>query len=108
MTLIDYDNAPGPPGGDTLQEKFEEFHALNPWVYERLERLILDMLAKGHQKVGLRMLFEVLRWEHAMSTIDPHSKFKLNNNYSPRYARLLISNHVTWADVIETRILKVV
>ena len=73
----------------TIQEAFENFHSLNPWVADELRRMALDLVRAGHQRIGLKMLFEVLRWRYMRGTTDPGSEFKLNNNYASRYARLL-------------------
>jgi hypothetical protein len=61
---------------------------------------------KGRRKVGIKMLMEVLRWNYQMQTQDPNSDFKINNNYAPYYARLLIQNNPTWADVFELRTIR--
>ena len=64
MTLRNFDDDYEPPTPiDTIQSKFEDFHRINPWVFDRLERLTIDLLARGQAKVGLKMLFEVLRWQ---------------------------------------------
>lgn len=90
--------------GATIQERFEDFHRLNPWVLVALERLTIDYLSRGHQRIGLKMLVEVLRWQYARSTTG--DEFRLNNTYSSRYARMLIDRHPEWAGVFQTRELK--
>jgi hypothetical protein len=92
--------------GATIQERFQAFHEANPWVLNVLEQLTADMLAKGHRRIGIRMLWEVLRWQYNRRTIDPSSSFKVNDQYHSRYVRLLIERHPEWADVFSTRILK--
>lgn len=94
------------PAESPIQAKFEEFHRLNPWVYERFETMTREYLARGYTKVGIAMLFEVTRWQHNMSTRDPATEFKLSNSYRSRYSRLLIANHPEWATVFETRELR--
>jgi hypothetical protein len=71
----------------TIQAAFEEFDRLNPWVRRQLVRLARDLVARGHTRLGMGGLFEVLRWQVQMSTKDPSSKFKLNNSYRSRYTR---------------------
>ena len=75
----------------TLDAQFEEFHKNNPEVYEELVRLARQMKARGHKQIGIKMLWEVLRWERAMKTTD-QTEWKLNNNYTSRYARLIMEN----------------
>jgi hypothetical protein len=90
----------------TLQEKFEVFHTKNPWVYMVLVKLARDLMARGRRRIGIGMLFEVLRWQYQMATVDPASDFKLNNNYRSRYARLIMENEPDLADAFEVRELK--
>jgi len=75
----------------TIDAQFEEFHRNNPEVYEELVRLARQMKARGHKRIGIKMLWEVLRWERAMKTTD-QTEWKLNNNYTSRYARLIMEN----------------
>lgn len=90
--------------GATIQEGFESFHELNPWVLEAYVRLTRDWLANGHQRVGIGMLTEVLRWRYGRATTG--DEFKLNNNYRSRYVRAMIEAHPDLAEVFETRELK--
>lgn len=92
--------------GLTIQQQFELFHEANPWVYEALRRLALDLVRRGRGRIGVKMLFEVLRWHYWRSTLDATSDFKLNNNYHSRYARMLMAHEPLLADAFETRELK--
>lgn len=84
-------------------DKFDEFHRLNPQVYGALESMTREMVNRGRHKIGIKMLFEVLRWNYYMETNDPNSDFKINNNYAPYYSRLIIANNPTWEKVFELR-----
>ena len=84
-----------------LVQAFMEFHADNPQVYSELRRLSLELLGKSRQHYGIGGLFEVLRWQHAMSTSD--TEFKLNNNHRAFYARLLMHNEPTLKGFFELR-----
>lgn len=99
--VFDGDPAPG-----TIEHAFLVFHRANPWVYHELVRLTRELVAVGHHKVGIGMLFEVLRWEHHRRTADPGSEFKLNNNYRSRYARLIMDAECDLRGVYEIRELK--
>lgn len=88
----------------TIQQQFADFHALNPWVLTALEQLTADYLARGAERVGIGMLFEVLRWRYARAT---HGQdFRLNNNFRSRYVRLLIDRRPEWAPAFEVRALR--
>jgi hypothetical protein len=90
---------------DTIQERFERFHRCNPWVYEQLRHRAHELLNRGHRKIGIKMLFEVLRWQYYMQTFDP-SGWKLNNNFTSRYARLLMEKDPALRNAFETRTIK--
>jgi hypothetical protein len=86
--------------GLTLEQRFEAFHAANPHVYDHLRRLALDARRKGRQ-MGIKALYEVLRWQYAMATTD--DDYKLNNSYTSFYARLLMEREPELAGYFETR-----
>jgi hypothetical protein len=89
------------PFGDSIQARFERFHDANPWVLAKLEEMTAELVAAGRRRVGIAMLFEVIRWEQLRSTTgDP---FRLNNSFRSRYARLMMYRHPEWDGVFETR-----
>jgi hypothetical protein len=90
--------------GQSIQQRFEEFNALNPWALRHLEALTEDCVAKGFGRVGIGMLFELLRWRYGQATRG--DAFRLNNNFRSRYVRLLIDRHPEWAPLFETRALR--
>ncbi|MGW1801670.1 hypothetical protein ACWCQN_38580 [Streptomyces sp. NPDC001984] len=90
--------------GQSIQERFEAFNALNPWVLRHLEQLTADCVTKGFRRVGIGMLFELLRWRYGQATQG--DAFRLNNNFRSRYVRLLIERHTEWAHLFETRALR--
>jgi hypothetical protein len=95
-----------PPFGGTIQERFEDFRATNPHVEASLVRLARQAHRRGHRKIGIELLFAVLRWETMMKTNDPSSGFKLNDHYTSRYARLLMDKYPDLEGLFETRQLR--
>jgi hypothetical protein len=85
-----------------IDRAFAEFHAANPDVYRCLVSLARDLRARGHQRLGIGMLFEVVRWQRHMTTVDADG-FKLNNNYRSRYARLIMADEPDLAGAFELR-----
>ena len=81
----------GPPVGDgeTLQQRFERFHSENPDVYDALVKLARKVKASGLNHYGIAGLYEVLRYDSAISTNG--KPFKLSDNYKSRYSRLIMS-----------------
>lgn len=55
----------------------------NPLVWEYFVLFTFEMIEKGYKRIGSKMIFERIRWE-TMIKGDP---FKVNNNYTPYYAR---------------------
>lgn len=70
------------------EARFRAFHKANPHVYRELLRLA-RIARRNRKKVGIRMLWEVMRWNLTIVTHDDFSNFKLNDHYHSRYARLL-------------------
>lgn len=93
----------GSESGLTIQQRFDLFHRHNGWVYEALEKLAADLIARGRTRIGVKALVEIVRWQWQRATSDPTSDLKLNNTLTSRYARLLLERHPEWSDHIETR-----
>jgi hypothetical protein len=89
--------------GESIEQQFRAFHAANPHVYNALRSLALGMVKQSRRRIGMRMLLEVLRWQYYMQTNDPSSDFKINNNYAPHYARLLMDSTPELAGAFEVR-----
>ena len=85
----------------TIDAAFWKFHRENPLVYNKLVELARQARASHKRKIGIGMLFEVLRWNHMIQTRGDH--FKLNNNFRSRYVRLISEKHPELADLFETR-----
>ncbi|MFD5425363.1 hypothetical protein [Streptomyces sp. NPDC127084] len=88
----------------TIQQRFEAFHALNPWVFTALARMTADCADKGFSRIGIGMLFELLRYQYGAATRG--DEFALNNSYRSRYVRLLLAGHPEWAPLFEVRALR--
>lgn len=86
----------------TIEEAFWRFHEANPHVYARLVRLARDLVAKGRKRLGIKMLFEVLRWHH-LSTCHDDSPFLLDNNFHSYYSRLIMASEPDLDGIFELR-----
>ncbi|KAB1989815.1 hypothetical protein ACWD4F_07550 [Streptomyces aureus] len=95
---------PADVGGLTIQQRFEAFHALNPWVLRSLARMTADCAEKGFGRIGIGMLFELLRYQYGAATRG--DVFALNNDYRSRYVRLLLDEHPEWSPLFEVRALR--
>lgn len=73
------------------KERFEEFHKLNPQVYDSLKELAYYVKNKGYIKFGIRPLWERLRWANMFELEpDPNSEYRLNDHYKEFYSRMLM------------------
>lgn len=89
------------PEPSELDKKFWEFHKKNPQVFDELVALARKAKAAGRKRIGMQMLFEVIRWQRYINTKgDP---YKINNNYASRYARIIPEKFPEFEGMFETR-----
>jgi hypothetical protein len=88
----------------TIQERFEQFHADNPHVYADLVMLARRAQRRGNSRIGIGMLFELVRWRRGY--VSTGTGFLLNNNFRSRYARLISEQEPDLAGMFETRELR--
>ncbi|MFF8786746.1 hypothetical protein [Streptomyces sp. NPDC015125] len=81
----------------TIDEEFLAFDEQHPLIYQTLESLVAERLDAGATRIGVKALFEVLRWR------IPHRVPGLNNNFTALYARKLIERNPNWAHAFELR-----
>jgi hypothetical protein len=87
---------------ERLRDGFEDFHRENPHVYSKLVEMVRSMHRRGRTRIGMGMLFEVLRWEYNLKA-DTEEPFKLNNNYRAFYTRLIEQNNPELRGVLTSR-----
>ncbi len=92
---------------DSIQAQFEAFHTRHPTVLNRLVDFAYQAKRAGRSRIGIGMLFELLRWEWTIAGLpDEAEEWKLNNNYRSRYARLIMDDHPQLDGMFELRMLK--
>lgn len=89
----------------SLDEGFAKFHHDNPHIYAALKRIAHRLVATGRRRLSMKMIWEVARHDLMLLTITD-DEFKFNNNYTSRYARLLMEREPDLAGVFETRELR--
>jgi hypothetical protein len=87
-----------------LDRKFFDFHEHNPGVYRELVRLARQAKQAGRDRIGVKMIWEVVRWNIFIRTTD--EQYKLPNNYHSRYARLIMMQEKDLAGIFELRELR--
>lgn len=82
-------------------EAFWKFHQENPKVMKKLVNLTWQAKRSGRKRIGMKMLFELVRWHRMVRTRS--DDFALNNSYTSKYVRLIQEEHPELADMFETR-----
>ena len=77
------------------------FHLNNPQIALELRRLALELHQAGLRKYSIKGLYEVLRYNAAIRTTG--KKYKLNNVFTPFYARLLMETEPRLKGFFNTR-----
>lgn len=83
----------------TVTERFEKYHRENPHVYAMFKKFALQS-ASRRSRFSARAVFHRMRWQ---SMIEGNDEFKINNNYSPYYARLFEQEYPDLAGFFEKR-----
>ena len=74
-----------------IQERFQKFDGDNPHIYAELVALTRQAYERGRKKIGMKMLFEILRWNRLINTTG--KDFKLSNDFTSRYSRKIMSEY---------------
>lgn len=68
------------------ERAFHVFDAANPKVWELYQQFCWGAINRGKRKIGSKAMIERIRWEIWFTT-DSSDGFKINNNFTPYYAR---------------------
>lgn len=85
----------------SIAERFEEYHRDNPHVFRLFKKYSETAMERGYTRFSAKAVFERLRWHYQMETEG--DDFKLNNNYTAYYARMLMREDARFADFFELR-----
>lgn len=86
------------------QREFEAYDREHPEVYTELVHLCNQLKSRGITKYGFSTLVHQLRWHFHVER--GNAEFKLNQNYSPYYARKLANEYEQFRDLFEFRRLR--
>ena len=78
---------------------FAKFHAANRHVYKTFKECVRERWNAGSRHESARQIFEDMRRDAKIRTAKGREIYKLNNNYIPLYARMLM---VEWSFLAET------
>lgn len=90
---------------ESIERRFRQFHQHNPKVYEQLVELAREAKHSGRHRIGIKMLWEVARWNLSRD-LRYDEAFKLPNDYHSRYARLIMEQEQDLRGIFETRQLR--
>jgi len=93
--LFDWQGAP------ETEQKFAEFDAAHPEVWALFERFTLQLIARGFQHHSADAVLHRVRWETSANADG--KPFKLNNNYTPYFARKFHRAHPHLAGFFRNR-----
>lgn len=88
-----------------IYARFLRFHSNNPEVYNNLVRLAREFRRVSHnhnRKLGIAMIYEVLRWQYFIA-VDTDETFRLSNDFRAYYARLIMEQEKDLTDAFNTR-----
>lgn len=85
-------------------KEFEEFHNANPDVFRMFTNYAFDAIRLNRKNFGAAMIIQRIRWYCMVETTG--SEFKVNNNYSPYYARLFELKFPHYKGFFKTRAIK--
>ena len=89
--------------GDSIPERFKRFHSANPHVYDALVTLARQFRQRREDsKIGIGMLYEVLRWNYYMTT-DSEDDYKLSNDFRAFYARKIMAENPDLKGIFQTK-----
>jgi len=89
--------------GLSIQRAFDNFHSKNPMVYHHFEKMVKFAIEeKKKKKLSAKMIINAIRWNIFLETNDDVefkdkdgivTKFRINDAYTSRYARLYMNQH---------------
>ena len=107
LSLFEMKPVPKPPTGVklTIQQRFERFHDTNPQVYEWLVAYTREMKGVGVRRYSIKGIYERLRYSVTLKTKSADT-FRLSNDYTSRYARLIMKQEGDLDGFFSTRELR--
>lgn len=86
---------------DYWKKEMWKFHRKYPYVYDMFEEVVMDLISLGHKNYSSDAILHHIRF--TINKPRPENEFKINNNYTPYYARYFIYLHPENEGFFETR-----
>lgn len=84
------------------ERAFAEFDRAHPEIWATFCEIAFDLIKQGARHYSARDIFPVIRWK-TFAAMNDGAGFKINNNYSPFYARKFAREWPEHADFFEFR-----
>lgn len=99
--LFDFDWT-GPP---EKERKFAEFDAEHPQIWHKFVYFTFQLIDAGRRQHSARDVIHRIRWDTALRA-DDGSGFRINDHWSPYYARKFHRQFPQYSKFFETRRVK--
>ncbi|MCA0268759.1 MAG: hypothetical protein LCH53_06020 [Bacteroidetes bacterium] len=92
------------PEDATWEQRAHAFLDAHPEVYDAIVRIARQLKARGYARYSIKGVMEIVRYLHEGDTKpDAAEPFKLNNNYSATFARVVMAREDDLQDFFQTR-----
>ncbi len=88
----------------SADQKFLEYHEANPMIFAKFVSYAEQLKEAGRTRIGAKAIIERIRWDSLIAAFD--GKFKINNNHTSRYVRLITEKRPDLAPLFAVRSLK--
>lgn len=95
--------------GEEVTARFWEYHHRHPIVYRELVAIARQWVQGGRDQWSIWSAFAVLRWQRRSTSLglpDPDEAYKISNDFTPYYARLIMALEPDLEDVFEVHQMK--
>lgn len=86
------------------RQRWLDWHAANPHVYELFKQFAFEAIGKGHKRLSAWLIVNRVRWETSVETSG--DDFKLSNDFIAYYARLFMDDFPEHLGFFRTKPLK--
>lgn len=88
----------------SIAARFERFHKANPHIYEAIVARLRSLRDTGVERTSVKAIVENLRWSPiGVRRTDTVKPFKIQNDFTSRYARLVAERDPDLAVMLEVR-----
>ena len=78
---------------EEMVAQLRAFDASHPEVWREFCRVTRELIARGYKRYSARGVFQIIRWETGHAKVDKRVEFKMNDHFSPFYARRFMAEN---------------